>query len=447
MEITRSNTGKIIAGLAILNLVMLVIALISLTVRGPQGVPGEAGSPGPPGKQGDIGPAGPQGPIGMRGPQGVKGEAGPKGPAGDAGPEGQIGEKGPRGDAGPQGPQGETGAKGDAGARGLIGLTGAQGPAGERGPTVEQGARGPRGLQGVQGPPGPPGPQGLPGSEPTPQTLSVDSIPPAVVSSFSVSRYGIEAFISLDDLQPDLAEKITGFRILIERQTAFFDNWELVHDIPLDEPFLGSTPFEVGRYRLSAKYCTDEGCGPWGPPSEPKVLPKGTLVFEVAPLISTLSPESHEFKSAVIITLQELARSTETHRPGNEWSWASRAWKFLKRNPKFFGAAIVVLNPDREIVFAPYLLRGESPTLAKDLRELPSYDLEEQSWFIDALSENRGVWTEPYLDNKSGDDVWMITLAVPATGCFGPSLIECDAKSVFAVMMTDVVVDPPKTVP
>ena len=432
MEIVKNNTLKIIAGLVAVNLVTLVISVIALTVGGPQGVPGQTGS------------SGPQGPIGMSGPKGLQGETGPEGPKGETGPQGPVGplvEIGPSGDVGPEGPRGETGPQGDVGSRGPIGLTGDRGKAGE------PGERGPRGLQGVQGPPGPPGPQGPSGIETSTQPSGVRSIPPAPISSFFVSRYGIQAFISLDNLQPELVEEITSFRILIERQTAFFDNWEVVLDMPRDEPSLGIAPLEFGRYRLSAKYCTDEGCGPWGPTTEPKVLPEGTKVFEVAPLISALSPESPEFKSAVITTLEELAMSTERSRPGNEQSWANRASKFLERNPRFFGAAIVVLDPDGEIVFAPYLLKDESSVFAKDLRELPGYDLAEQSWFMDALSENRGVWTEPYLDDKSGEDVWVITFAVPATGCFDIRPVECDANGVYAIMMTDVVVDPPETIP
>lgn len=70
MDIIRSNKGKIIAGLVVLNLVTLVIASIGVTVGGPQGNPGETGPPGPQGMQGDIGP---QGPVGDNGSQGETG--------------------------------------------------------------------------------------------------------------------------------------------------------------------------------------------------------------------------------------------------------------------------------------------------------------------------------------------------------------------------------------
>lgn len=276
---------------------------------------------------------------------------------------------------------------------------------------------------------------------PPPSPTPEPSLPPATISFASITDYGLEAFINLDNLRPDQLDEITGFRFLAERQTPFDDTWQEVFDLPSEDAFLGIFPLEVGRYRLSAKYCTDEGCGEWGATTEPMVLPSGTRVFDVAPLISTLPPDSDEFKSAVITTLEEFAMSMVSHRPGDLDSWIFWMKRYLDRNPKFFGAAIVVLEPDGEVVFAPYVNRTDGGYETKDLSTVPGYDLEEQGWFTSALYENRGVWTDPLLDQTSGEDVWVVTHSISATGCF--DLLECDAEGVFAVFATDVVVPAP----
>jgi hypothetical protein len=176
----------------------------SVSIRGPQGLPGKDGTVafedltdaqraslkgkdgtvsfdelteaqlnmirGPQGEQGPPGPQGPQGPRGWQGSQGPQGFQGPVGPQGPEGPPGKDGTvafekltdeqraslKGQDGTVsfeelteaqlnmirGPEGPQG---------LRGPRGYTGAMGPRGYQG---EQGVQGLQGPQGEQGPPG-----------------------------------------------------------------------------------------------------------------------------------------------------------------------------------------------------------------------------------------------------------------------------------------------------
>ncbi|NXF77962.1 CORA1 protein, partial [Sclerurus mexicanus] len=73
---------------------------ISLTPRGPPGLPG---LPGPPGKRGSRGPPGPHGNPGSPGPPGLKGDVGLPGLTGFPGPPGRKGLPGPIGEAGPKG--------------------------------------------------------------------------------------------------------------------------------------------------------------------------------------------------------------------------------------------------------------------------------------------------------------------------------------------------------
>jgi hypothetical protein len=65
---------------------------ITISARGPQGIPGPAGS------------------AGAQGPQGPAGATGATGPAGSPGATGPAGPQGPQGATGPQGPAGADGA-------------------------------------------------------------------------------------------------------------------------------------------------------------------------------------------------------------------------------------------------------------------------------------------------------------------------------------------------
>lgn len=123
----------------------------------------------------------------LRGPQGVKGDAGAKGEKGDPGAQGEKGDKGDTGAVGPQGPQGETGPKGADGTNGTNGITptigangnwylgstdttkpsrgakGDKGNPGDKGETGDTGPQGPQGEKGDTGSTGPQGPKGDPG--------------------------------------------------------------------------------------------------------------------------------------------------------------------------------------------------------------------------------------------------------------------------------------------
>ena len=463
--------------------------------QGPIGLTGLQGVKGDTGSQGPIGDVGPEGPVGE---DGVRGETGPQGQAGATGPRGERGDSGPQGRAGELGPRGEKGEKGVSGAdnpANIVVLDGvyfeSRAEWNSAGTTLQIFGSGFKPSENVSfSVPSPfeegstipfylstiadfggsfempvtldsaqfidvecgyslvaVGDKGSTASAPiilyhapTSNGLASEPLPPAAISSVIITDYALEASISLDNLCSSRRGEITWFRFLAERQLPFDDTWEQEFDIPSEDPFLGIFPLEVGRYRLSAKHCTDEACGPWGPTTEPMVLPEGTRVFDVAHLISTRPPESIEFKSAVNTMLEEFAMSMVSHRPGDFDSYEGWMKSYLDRNPKFFGTAIVVLEPDGDVVYAPYVFRTDGGYETKDLSTVPGYNLEEQSWFKEPLSANEGIWTEPYFD-EGGGNVWMITHSIPATGCF--ELLDCDEEGVFAVFTTDVVVPAP----
>ena len=177
------------------------------SLRGPQGVKGDAGAKGEKGDPGAQGEKGATGAAGAPGADGVTPTIGANGnwflgstdtgkpSRGVKGEQGAKGEKGDKGDTGAQGEPGKDGRPGAAGAPGATGTTftpsvsadgtlswtndggktnpasvnikgpqGVQGPQGEPGAKGETGAEGATGPEGPQGPRGEQGPQGEPGA-------------------------------------------------------------------------------------------------------------------------------------------------------------------------------------------------------------------------------------------------------------------------------------------
>ena len=103
----------------------------------------------------------------------------------------------------------------------------------------------------------------------------------------------------------------------------------------------------------------------------------------------------------------------------------------MEANPAFFGAAAALVDPSGAVSASPYVYRTGSGYTSKDLAT-PDYGIEDQQWFAMPLSRQRGGWTDPYFD-AGGGEVWMVTRSVPAS----------DARGVFAVVTTDLVVNDP----
>ena len=121
------------------------------SLRGPQGVKGDAGAKGEKGDPGAQGEKGATGAAGAPGADGVTPTIGANGNwflgSTDTGKPSR-GVKGEQGVQGEQGPQGEPGEKGETGAAGATGPEGPQGPKGAQGPQGDPGATGPQGPAG-----------------------------------------------------------------------------------------------------------------------------------------------------------------------------------------------------------------------------------------------------------------------------------------------------------
>ncbi|MXX93608.1 MAG: hypothetical protein F4Y63_09225 [Chloroflexi bacterium] len=141
--------------------------------------------------------------------------------------------------------------------------------------------------------------------------------------------------------------------------------------------------------------------------------------------------DEEDLKPIVVEALDAFAEELVSDRPGDADAYAERLQAYLESNPEFFGSAAALLDPSGEVIASPYVYStGEGYGVA-DLVE-PSYNIEEQEWFMGPLEADAGVWTEPYFD-AGGGDIWMITRSVPLR----------DADGVFAVVTTDLAVDDP----
>lgn len=137
-------------------------------------------------------------------------------------------------------------------------------------------------------------------------------------------------------------------------------------------------------------------------------------------------------QTAVVAALDTLAADLAAERPANAAAYASRLQAYLEAHPVFYGSAVALLDDAGTVTDCPYVYRTPDGYATLDLAT-PSYDIEGQDWFKMPLEANTGIWTAPYFD-AGGGEIWMITRSVPVRGDEG----------VFAVVTTDLPVDPPE---
>ena len=145
----------------------------------------------------------------------------------------------------------------------------------------------------------------------------------------------------------------------------------------------------------------------------------------------TPEPTLENRQTAVVAALDALVAELVAERPADAAAYTRRLQAYLDAYPAFYGGAVVLLDEAGTITGSPYVYRIADGYNTIDLGT-PSYNIEGQDWFKMPLAENAGIWTAPYYD-EGGGEIWMITRSVPAR----------DDKGIFAVVTTDLVVDPP----
>ncbi len=162
----------------------------------------------------------------------------------------------------------------------------------------------------------------------------------------------------------------------------------------------------------------------------------GVLLLAVLALIviqgcSDDAADEDELRSAAAAALDVLAADLAADPPGDVAEYVQRLRSYLEDHPSFFGSAAALLDRSGAVIASPYVYRAAGGYVTTDLAD-PDYQIETQDWFTAPLASGAGIWTDPYFD-AGGGDVWMITRSVPVR----------DSGGVFAIVTTDLVVDPP----
>ncbi len=158
-----------------------------------------------------------------------------------------------------------------------------------------------------------------------------------------------------------------------------------------------------------------------------RLLTMLVLVLIAAVLVQGCGDDASDVATA----LEQLASDLVADRPEDAAAYMHRLRDYLEDHPSFFGAAAVLLDRSGAVIASPYVFRTADGFAEKDLSR-PSYQIEEQDWFSAPLTENAGVWTDPYFD-AGGGDVWMVTHSLPVS----------DDGGTFLIITTDLVVEEP----
>ena len=154
-----------------------------------------------------------------------------------------------------------------------------------------------------------------------------------------------------------------------------------------------------------------------------------TIEDSVGPICDPSSLES--LKGRVVAALDSLVMDIERDRPDGAKEYVERMTAYLTANPLFFGSAAAIMDSTGAVTSCPYVYRSSSGLVDINIAT-PEYNVEGWDWFTMPLATNKGVWIPPFYD-EGGGDIWMTTRSVPAR----------DDRGVFAIVTTDLEVDPP----
>ncbi len=146
----------------------------------------------------------------------------------------------------------------------------------------------------------------------------------------------------------------------------------------------------------------------------------------------TPEPTQESLQTEVVIALDSLVAELVAERPSDSVAYAERFRAYLDAYPAFYGSGVVLLDVAGTITKNLYVYRTTDGYNSVDL-DTPTYNISGQDWFTMPLEANAGIWTAPYFD-AGGGEIWMITRSVPAR----------DDEGVFAIVTTDLPVDPPE---
>ncbi|MBQ3711862.1 MAG: SpoIIE family protein phosphatase [Bacteroidales bacterium] len=103
------------------------------------------------------------------------------------------------------------------------------------------------------------------------------------------------------------------------------------------------------------------------------------------------------------------------------------AQRIVEDNPVVVGSTVAMVPGylPRRPLFSPYVFQSEGGELRFASLATPEYDYPSQEWFVKALEDESGYWSEPYVDTGGGD-ILMTTFSMPVK----------DANGVTAAVLT-----------
>ena len=103
------------------------------------------------------------------------------------------------------------------------------------------------------------------------------------------------------------------------------------------------------------------------------------------------------------------------------------AQRIVEDNPVVVGSTVAMVPGylPRKPLFAPYVFQAPGGELRFASLATQEYDYPSQEWFVKALDNETGYWSEPYIDTGGGD-ILMTTFSMPIK----------DAKGVTAAILT-----------
>jgi sigma-B regulation protein RsbU (phosphoserine phosphatase) len=142
-----------------------------------------------------------------------------------------------------------------------------------------------------------------------------------------------------------------------------------------------------------------------------------------------------EVRLAVLEKSTELLAAVISTGNYSEPELRALLWEAVDERDDLFGAALA-LQPqfaaDPEVGFAPYYYYNNGEVAFSDLAR--AYDYLLSSWFRDAVSSAKPVWTEPYFD-RGGANVYMVTYSVPIVR------MKNGKQVVYGVVTADIALD------
>ena len=96
------------------------------------------------------------------------------------------------------------------------------------------------------------------------------------------------------------------------------------------------------------------------------------------------------------------------------------AQRIVEDNPVVVGSTVALVPGylPRRPLFSPYVFKAGEGELRFASLATPEYDYPSQEWFVKALENETGYWSEPYIDTGGGD-ILMTTFSMPIKDAHG----------------------------